>query len=115
MALINKGKNVEERHHARHVKENKADMDKNLEAPELVVHKQEHIVAHEGVVTIHGGNFSVKDQEYGWHLKDPKGQDVPLRNTETSEPSFVAEHLGDYVATLALDAGLAQLTFHVEA
>ena len=74
---------------------------------------QEHVIFHEALVTIHGGHFHVKDGKYRWHLKDPKGHDVPLHNADSAEPSFVAELIGDYVAKLSTEKGLAQLTFHV--
>ena len=110
-----------ERHHSRPIEEGPvvSDVEKNprvaemLAVTETLVRKQEHTVPHEGVVTIHAGNFHGKDGKYRWHMKDPKGQDVPLRNSDTAEPSFVAELLGDYVARFAAEEGSVQFTFHV--
>ncbi len=83
--------------------------------PTDMVIRQEHTVAQGGVVTIHAGNAHVKDGKYKWHLKDPKGHELRMHNSETPEPCFVAELLGDYVAKLSAEDGSVQFTFHVTA
>jgi hypothetical protein len=76
-------------------------------------HKQEHTVAKGSLVTAHGGRFPVKDETYHWHLHNPKGQEVPLMDATSPEPSFVAADTGEYVLRVATDTGRVQFTFHV--
>lgn len=83
------------------------------ETTPVLSHKQEHTVAKDAHVTIHGGGYSVKDGKYHWQLKDPKDHDVPLTDPLTSEPSFFAVMVGDYTVRLSTVEGRIEWIFHV--